>query len=84
MNSEDRRSGGERREGMDTMAEIHEVSLLLGRIDGRLGALENTVNQQHAVIDNMNNILTNYRLKIVGISTTLSIVATLIVSAIAS
>lgn len=82
MNSEDRRGGGDRREGVYTMTEIHEVSLLLGRIDGRLGALENTVNQQHAVIDNMNNILTNYRLKIVGISTTLSIIATLIVSAI--
>lgn len=84
MNSE-RRSGDDRRsEEGDTMPEIHQVSLLLGEIKGKLGALENTVNQQHDKIDRIDNILTNYRLKVWGMSATLSLITALIVGALAS
>lgn len=83
MNSE-RRSGEDRRSGGIYMEnQIHDVSLLLGEIKGTLGALQNTVDQQHIKIDRIDNILTNYRLKVAGISTVLSLITALVVSAVA-
>lgn len=84
MNSERRSGGGDRRSGGIYMEnQIHDVSLLLGEIKGTLGALQNTVDQQHIKIDRIDNILTNYRLKVAGISTVLSLITALIVSAVA-
>ena len=60
--------------------EIHEVSLMLGKIDARLDNIETNMKQFYIKIDNMNIALTNARIKVGGVTVGLSILATIIIN----
>ncbi|MBI5560188.1 MAG: hypothetical protein HY883_02825 [Deltaproteobacteria bacterium] len=54
------------------MSDFDEISRAIGRIEGKLEKVEQSQNEQWKKLDKIENTLTAHRLKVIGISGTIS------------